>query len=182
MNPNDPATLGDLDLLKRRIDRLVFSSLFGGGGSGAAPRGASALGVKAAMAVSQTLSVSGLAAIIVWGAEEYDDGNLHSLAAPTRLTAPVDGKYQIILQVLWAPDAGGFPLSSSIRKNGTTSIAFDLKTSTGAAGTTQFVITEDDFVAGEYIEAELTQTTGGPLAVVGANTYGSFFFMRKMAD
>jgi hypothetical protein len=148
-------------------------------------RGASgsvSVGAKARRNANQTI-LTGPTTPIIWQGVEYDDGALWSAVNPTRLTAPVNGKYHCTFQVLWDGSTGGVNLAARIRKNGVTEFAEDnfIPVPPNAfVDVTRLVVGEVELAAGEYIDAIVIQVSGGDAIFKAGNSYGSFLTMRKV--
>lgn len=111
-------------------------------------------------------TVSGAALLtLTFNSERYDEGGLHSTAVNTgRLTAPVAGKYSVGASVRWASNAVGYR-QLSLARSGTTSIARQLGPAASGTVTYQSVQTEIELAAGDWIEVQVQQNSGGNLNI-----------------
>lgn len=111
----------------------------------------------------------------------YDQGGCFNVLFPTRLTAPVAGKYLIIGNFNWLANAVGLR-RGSLQKNGVSDVALDDKDATvSGVGTTNLVATELDLLAGDFVELDAQQGSGAPLDVEGFVAYSPNFSIRKVA-
>jgi len=106
--------------------------------------------------------------MITFDTETWDTASLHSTSSNTsRLTAAVAGKYHVCAQAVWAGNATGWRLIR-LKKNNTTYYngqrANALADAT--AGVHNCVSDHIDLSASDYVELEVTQTSGGNLNVV----------------
>lgn len=116
---------------------------------------------------------------------DYDNGLFFSLGSPTRLTIPVDGKYDIFFgSALWDANAVG-SRAIIIQKNGGASVAVDIVAAVvGGDLTSQFAEARGlSCVAGDYFEVVVLQTSG---LALNLNTDGGLgdipvFYAKKVA-
>jgi hypothetical protein len=148
----------------------------GGGGGGAA----TPIGAHVRRSNAQAF-VSGLQAPISFDTVLYDQGGCFNALNPTRLTAPVAGKYLIIGNFNWVANAVSLR-RGVIQLNGVSDVALDDKDAvTSGVGTTNLVVTELDMAAGDFVELDAQQFSGGPLNVEGGVAYSPNFSIRKVA-
>lgn len=106
--------------------------------------------------------------------EISDTDNYHDPAAPTRLTAPFAGTYMVGAFVDFAANATG-DRSARLRKNATTRIAEQIGKPRGSDSLAAVTLWgEINLAAGDYVEIEAWQSSGGSL---GINT-GTFFWIQ----
>ena len=136
-----------------------------------APGGANFVGCSLSKSAAQTLTTA-VASLITWDVEAIDTDGFHSTSSNTsRVTIPSGkgGKYLVIATVTWAANATGLR-SYGIKKNGSSVTQIN---STNSSGTIQFSQQEHhilDLAAGDYIEIEGYQTSGGNLDILANNT------------
>jgi hypothetical protein len=94
-----------------------------------------------------------------YGAEEFDVGDLHSAAQPTRLTAPVSGKYLVLACCAWGTVQSEARTVMAITKNGTAKVAED-QMPIDASWPEQTIATVCQLQAGDYVEVSVYQDTG----------------------
>jgi len=114
----------------------------------------------------------------------YDTDTFFSLAFPTRLTIPVDGKYDISFgSALWDPSATG-SRTIIIQKNGGPTASVNIVAPVGGGGLTaqETHVRGIQCVAGDFFEVVVLQDSGGPLNL---NTDGGLgnvpaFYAKKV--
>ena len=128
------------------------------------------------------LSVSDAAATIVdWDAESFDTHDLHDNATnPSRITVPIAGKYIVIGNAQWDPNATGLR-QAEIRLNNTSTIGV-------ARGMAITVAAEESFVtafviavlaAGDFVTMRAYQTSGGALNLLSSTSYFAAFYIGE---
>jgi hypothetical protein len=103
-----------------------------------------------------------------FNSERYDTAGMHSNSSNlSRLTAPVNGVYLVTAQADWNVNVFG-GRTMVLRKNGVTPLARDRRT----PGTDKFnappvnLTTVARLTAGDFVEAEVFQDSGGNLSVL----------------
>ena len=142
----------------------------------AGPRGASAVDTPLpAVRVSLSADVSAAEdtfVTIAFDKEIYDQGNMHSAGAPTRLTAPQAGIYRVSATVNWDSDPDGRRFIS-VAKNGSFSdpVASVVGPSAVGVTTVQNASGEIFLDEGDYVTVRAQQSdSGGSLAIRGSST------------
>ena len=98
--------------------------------------------------------------------ESYDTAGFHDENNPTRLTVPVDGKYLIYAWVLWDTNFNGSRYAG-LSVNG---VSREAQSSEPVSiGTSHSVATHANLVAGDYIQLQVFQNSGGTLNVQNAS-------------
>jgi hypothetical protein len=102
---------------------------------------------------------------ISFGVERYDTANMHStnVALAPRLTAPVDGIYEVTAEIRWEGDPGGTVRTLSIEKNGGNPIALEAEPPGNLA--VEIATAQVQLQAGDFVEAVAIQDSGGSLDV-----------------
>lgn len=121
---------------------------------------------------AQTLA-TGVAASITFNSEDTDAKALHSTVTnPTRITAVVPGRYEVKGQVAFVSNGAGYR-QVSLLKNGAIALASTRAAPANGAGTNLQVACSVYLAAGEYVEMQALQTSGGNLDTVAAmaNTF-----------
>jgi hypothetical protein len=141
------------------------------------------IGAHVRRAANQSIPNLGLPAII-FDVIEYDQGGCFNPLFPTRLTAPVAGKYLITGSVNWLASILGVLRRAEIQESGVRDWALDDKTPVlgGVIGTTNLVSVEIALAAGQFVELKVQQDTGGPLDVEGGVRYSPSLSIRKVAS
>lgn len=124
------------------------------------------IGARVYHNADQTLT-TGVTTTLNFNSERYDIGNLHDTATNnSRLTIPVSGVYQITANVFFALNATGFR-AVNLLLNGTTLIGHTRQQAVagGASGTALNISCDYELTAGNYIEVQAFQNSGGNLAV-----------------
>lgn len=114
---------------------------------------------------------------LTFDSERFDTHDAHSTALnPGRLTCQIPGIYHIGLALAWDPDVNGRRFAA-IRLNGTTEIA-DVECEQEAAGRWMAAFgTDYQLAVGDYVEAIVYQSSGGPLNIQAALNYSPEFSM-----
>lgn len=114
--------------------------------------------------VSATVSIAhNSSSTLAFDSERWDGNTMHSTSANTgRLTCQKAGKYLIFGNVQWAGNATGIR-QTTIRLNGTTSLAATTTATTGTQLVDQSVSTVMDLSASDYVELLVLQDSGGAL-------------------
>ncbi|HEY7256361.1 MAG TPA: hypothetical protein VH476_06725 [Solirubrobacterales bacterium] len=113
-------------------------------------------------------------------AEEFDTAEMHTGSGP-RLTAPVDGIYQVSANVSFAANSNGFrQLKVEVKENDNSPPAVQLSNAVPSPAPTSLSVSGLVALrAGEYVVAEVEQTSGGSLAVEGTDgSRGPHFSMH----
>lgn len=111
--------------------------------------------------------------VLTFNTERYDTDGMHSTSAATsRITCVTAGKYMIGGHINWA-SAGTDRRFVQILLNGSASLG--AQELTGGA-TSMSVTTCWGLVAGDYIELQVYQNSGGPLNVNAASAYSPEFW------
>jgi hypothetical protein len=101
---------------------------------------------------------------LTFNTELYDTANMHS-GSSSNLTAPVDGVYAVTAEAQWATNGTGVR-EVLLRKNGSATIAFDTQNAVSTPfTTTQTATTETLLQAGDSVQAQVFQNSGGALVV-----------------
>jgi hypothetical protein len=111
----------------------------------------------------------------------YDTDTMHSNTTNnTRITFTTAGTYLVTFVCAWNKHATGDRIAQ-IRKNGTDVLAYESKRTGGSDLIVGHSVTvEDAFIATDYVEAMVQQTSGGNLLVL-AESYSPFFSAAKVA-
>jgi hypothetical protein len=129
-------------------------------------------GARLTHSTTQSITTSGTAQALTFDTEDYDTDAYHAGGAPTRLTAPVTGKYHVFGAYAAVASATGFR-RVTIRANGSTSLQHSDATNNGAGSSVVVSVSTDCVLAaGEYVELLATQTSGGPLNASTACVFG----------
>jgi hypothetical protein len=110
---------------------------------------------------------------LLFAVEEFDPDRAHiSDSACTnpersRLTAPLDGVYEVGAAVEWPTDGDG-TRTLSLRENGVTPIATDRARAVSGSSTVQTVQTLVRLDEGDYVDAVVRQSANNTLVVQGA--------------
>lgn len=115
---------------------------------------------------------------LVFNSERFDYGGFHSIVSNTgRLTAPVDGIYQISGQATWAAN----PVNAQIafRVNGSIVIGIDTLNANyfRMSSTTLY-----EMSAGDYVELGVTQVTGGSVSITSNANFSPEFMITLVAE
>lgn len=118
---------------------------------------------------------------LTFNSERWDTGGLHDPALnPARFTIQEAGKYLVTAHVGWTGNATGRRWLS-ITLNGATRLAIDNMYPTDSATSYQSVSTIYDFAAGDYLVADVYQTSGTTLDVVAIDGRSPEFAIQKIA-
>lgn len=123
---------------------------------------------------------TGTVATLTFNTERFDSGSLHSTSSNTgRLTAPVTGLYMAGAHVSFASNATGIRLLR-VRLNGSTVIGTQLMPAVSGDSTVVSVSTLYQLTAGDYVEAQAYQTSGGNLNVEASGNFSPEFWMVRL--
>jgi hypothetical protein len=120
---------------------------------------------------------------LTWDAESYDTASMHDNSTnPGRLTAPVDGIYAVTVQVDWDFNVAGRRTLTLLAVNsGSTNLAaIEDRPPTNDGFANPTLTTQVQLAAGDYVEANVEQTSGGSLDV-NAPTGQTKFSMTWLA-
>lgn len=116
-------------------------------------------------AATQSIVTSGTPQILAFNTERFDTNTMHdTVTNNSRITINTAGLYVVNAYVEFAASATG-TREVDLLVNGTTFIAVDLRPAT-AAGTTVIAVSSMwKFAATDYVQARVTQSSGGALNV-----------------
>ena len=132
-------------------------------------------------AAAQTIADSTTTAII-FDTERYDYGAIHdNVTNNTRLTAPADGIYAIVGNVVWAANDTG-ERRLMIRLGGATPIAATRVNTPHATRAEWMVVsTQYELDKDQYVELTVYQTSTGDLDINTLANYSPEFMMARVA-
>lgn len=113
--------------------------------------------------------------VITWDLEHYDTNSFHDNATNnSRITIPVGygGKYSIQVQLNWNTNATSYR-EARVRLNGSTLLNYVQAQAASSGGTANILTTVKALAAGDYIEIQGEQGSGGALGVTGVNSYAA---------
>jgi hypothetical protein len=121
-------------------------------------------------------TTSGSPLILAFNSERYDTDGMHDTAANnTRITFQTAGFYYVTLGATFASNATGYRVVN-IKLNGASSYIASNSVAAANGNATRVVVScLYYFSAGDYIEAEVTQNSGGSLAVSSSSAFNSAF-------
>lgn len=138
------------------------------------------IGARVRRTTAQSLGTSGTPAAISFDAERYDYGNCWVVGSPTRLTAPVAGRYEIGANAAFAANGTG-QRAVDIRLNGTTVISSGLQNAaSGIITTVGPPTTIYELAANDYVEMICFQNSGGALNVNSTGNYTPEFWIEYL--
>lgn len=112
-------------------------------------------------------------ASITFDAEEYDDAAFHdNVTNPSRFVIPATGRYRVVAQVSFAPNSTGLRFVQ-IARNGARVVVNTMPPDTSAAGSNRRMQVHAGVLvltAGDYIEVQFYQDSGGSLNVYNGQT------------
>jgi hypothetical protein len=119
---------------------------------------------------------------LAFDSERWDTANLHDIAANTsRLKAPITGKYYISANITWETPLGSGFWGLRIVLNGKTAIGEQTLPNNGASFRTSMSIgTVYALNAGDYVEVQVFQNSGGFLAIKRINATSPEFGMARI--
>lgn len=129
---------------------------------------------------SQSIS-SATPTFATFNAEVYDSNSLHSTVTnTTRITIATTGAYAVAFWGQFASNSTGYR-SSAIYKNGTD--VLDTQAHPAASGTVSGVANSihASLTAGDYLEVQVEQTSGGSLNLLGLTGTQPFFAVHQIA-
>lgn len=138
------------------------------------------IGARVHRSATQSIGDSAWTAV-AWTAEDYDTHAFHDNATNnTRMTVPAGygGKYWIAGEAAFAA-ALVSQRYVRIYKNGATALSIGQGYSTNTVNVYMQTQTEVELAAGDYVELQVFQDTGGNLNVLG-DTHDTWFAIRKV--
>jgi hypothetical protein len=119
---------------------------------------------------------------LTFDSERWDTANLHDTATNTsRLKAPVAGKYYIFANITWETPLGSGFWGLRIVVNGKTAISEQTLPNNGASFRTSMSIgTMYALNAGDYVEVQVFQNSGGFIAVKQITATSPEFGMARV--
>jgi hypothetical protein len=128
-----------------------------------------------------TITTSGATQVLTFDSIRWDTASLFTPTVhPGRLFAPVKGKYLIFGHVQWAPNATG-ARSIEIAPNSGGIIAIQTSPGMAPGEHRMSVATHYELEAGDYVELQVVQFSGGPLDVMATTgRFGIEFGMVKL--
>lgn len=118
--------------------------------------------------------------IVTYDTERFDDGDLFSLANPSRLTAKKTVPHIITFNGSWEDSAVGYR-AFEILLNGATVIARHVEEADAASKTEFEVATIYKLTVGDYVEARVYQNSGGALNLEVHAQYSAEFSMASIS-
>jgi hypothetical protein len=109
---------------------------------------------------------SGSLDVISWNLENRDNAGLFDPATPTKITAPIAGLWLCEAQIRWTSNATGTRLLI-LSTNGSGSVENDRPASATPWNSAQSVFGVFRLTAGQFIQVEALQNSGGALDVLG---------------
>lgn len=142
------------------------------------------LGAKVYRSTDQSIVDDGAFHTITFDTQAFDQGDLWSSGAATKLTIPYAGVWTITGFVSFEPDPvppGAGNRFLKITKNGSTTLVKEVLTNVGSVVSADMpaLITDDVFAAGDYVTLDARQGSGGPLKVLGGSTENFFSAMFR---
>jgi hypothetical protein len=118
---------------------------------------------------------------LTFDSERWDTANLHDIAANTgRMKAPVAGKYTIFANITWETPLGSGFWGLRLLLNGKTPIAEQTLPNNGSSFRTSMSLgTVYALNAGDYVEVQVFQNSGGALTVKRINATSPEFAVIK---
>lgn len=114
---------------------------------------------------------------LTFDTEIFDDNTFHDGANPTRLTAPLVGRYLVGGTVEWSASSAGNGRIIGLWKNGATLIAIHKNNPPAGGKMTQTIAAYIDMAAGDYLELQVFQDSGVSLTISAASAFSPIFWM-----
>lgn len=124
---------------------------------------------------------TGVDEAIIWNLEDFDTAVLHDLAVnPSRMTAPIKGKYRIDATIAWAVQAlGRRSLRYSINGGTAIDLAQQDAVATATFGDVMNGSTVLDLNKGDYVEIEVGMSGVATLDVIVAGTHALMQYLGE---
>lgn len=117
---------------------------------------------------------------VTFDSERFDTDNMHSLTTqPERITINTKGRYIVGFSVQSSTTATGAQRLAYLRVNGSTYIGIT-RFSPNALGVFFQVVAVYDFAAGDYIEAQYFQDSGGPDNLLASGNNSPEFWAHRL--
>jgi hypothetical protein len=127
---------------------------------------------------------TGATAVLPFNATDFNVGGVYDSTKPSRMTAPIAGRYLVTASARWTANAAG-RRTIALEVNGTAAqIArtnVSAFSSTGTLAPEQTAQTVYKLNAGDYVEVWAYQDSGGPLDLLTAVDNGVTFSMEWIA-
>jgi len=108
---------------------------------------------------------------VAFSAETYDELNSWTSGSSTRVTIPEEGWYMVGAYVSYDNNSNGRRLTNIIVNGTTEVVATDMRNAVSGGVTNVSLCNPYYFYAGQYIELQVYQTSGGALAVTSSVLY-----------
>lgn len=132
-------------------------------------RGCRAFRVTTDQAIPNTTNT-----LVEFNGETFDPKGFHSTTVnPSRMTIPdgYDGTYRMTTQITWEVDGTGYRIIRLLKNGSTIAEAVH---NADAVANVMLISDTQALEAGDYIEVQVYQTSGGSLDVVKNTTYTYF--------
>lgn len=134
---------------------------------------ADAGGIGALIGGSTTSAANDTTTTVTWDNSNswgHNNNGVWSSGTPTKLFAPFDGYYTLYVHTTWASNATGYRRTSLRRYNVAGSVQGTITTVTlppvsGVSTEYDLIVPQFELAAGESIDAQVRQTSGGSLAL-----------------
>jgi hypothetical protein len=160
----------------------VGSSEVANGSLGTAEFASSIPAVRVTRTVNQTIH-SDTFTKLNFNSEYYDTASIHSNSSNiSRLTAPVSGIYEVTAQLHWGPALFGGERALILLKNGADIAEHAVHADTAASNAPDTnVTTMVRLAAGDFVEAEVHQTSGADVTILPRPDFSPVFSMTWLA-
>ena len=113
--------------------------------------------------------------LIPWDTVDFDTSSFYSSSHPTRLTAPANGIYTVSASFYWDTGSGGGTRQVYFKVNGAGIYGANAYIASGGFGNAQSLTTTLKLNAGDYVELDIFQSTGGSAnSLTGASQASRF--------
>jgi hypothetical protein len=181
---SDDVVNNQLKSVDLKNGKAVSGSDVKNGSLGTAEFARSIPAVHATRSASQIIPDGSTFTPIAFDEERYDTATMHSnliIGNNSRLTAPVDGIYEVTAAIAWGTSDDG-TRALGLRRTGTTLVAHEnVPAAAGGLQPEQLLTATVRLEAGDYVEAVVAQTSGGPLDLAKAEQVGPEFSMTWLA-
>ena len=119
-----------------------------------------------------------ISTFLTFDSERWDTSSIH-VAGSSRLVAPINGLYVITTNIMYATNVVGHRILR-IFFNGTNFIANISLDGQTTVQTRMELTTQYQLLAGQYVEANTLQTSGGNLNIQSVGNYSPEFMMTRI--
>jgi hypothetical protein len=143
------------------------------------PAAATSASVRLRNSANQSIPTSSTTTLS-FDTEDFDTDSMHAGSNPSRITATTAGKYLVIGQVSFASNAAGNRTVQIVKNSGLTLQSRVVQPACASANTSLETRALVEMAAGDYVQLQVIQSSGGALNAVAAASYAPVFSAVKV--